>query len=253
MRIITCMGLLTAALIPLSLDQRPYSTTEPQVAHSAFSTHAHESIKAVFSTAARNAEIERSMQRVASIREHQFIADRNHEIRLSTVMSAYARLALVEEVKAKERLALAQDIERIRTMAFVATRNAEINRSMAAAARARPALQIAARNQEIEISMAKVSAVRLAGFAAERNAEIARSMDASEAAHTLRFAEARNREIEASIASVEQERGPDFVAARNAEIEISMARVKGESTLAALGRIAPFLTGNHIETGSLKK
>jgi hypothetical protein len=253
MRTITCMGLLAAALVPLSLDQRPYSTTEPHVARTAYTAHATDSVKAVLFTAARNAEIEGSMQRVAELRERQFVAVRNHEIRISTIMSAYARIALVDEIKAKERLALAQEIKRIRTLALVGRHNAEINRSMATSSRARPALQIAARNQEIEDSMAKVATARDAAFAAERNAEIAVSTEASGTERARRFAEARNSEIVASIARVDQDRGPAFIAARNAEIEISMARVKGESTLAALGRIAPYIVGSHIETGSVGK
>jgi hypothetical protein len=221
MRTFTLMGLFAAALIPLSLDHHSTATIETHASLPAWQLESHGSIQSVLFTAQRNIEIEVSMLRAEAAREKEFIAARNKEIADSIIRNANARPSLIAAVKYQDYLAREDFMGRFHSLSFVAARNAEIHRSMVAYDRARPAL-----------------------FAQARNAEIKAAMAASTRARPALIAEAR-------IAEVKREDA--FVAARNAEIEISMARVKGESALVALGRIAPYLAGPRIETGSVAK
>ena len=70
-------GLLTATLIPLSLDQHP--TTAPQMQRAALAPselQVHGAIRTALFTRERNAEIERATRRSEMARERDFIAAR---------------------------------------------------------------------------------------------------------------------------------------------------------------------------------
>ena len=112
MRKAATLGLLAAALIPLSLDQQsPSHAGEPiALPKLAETSEIHAKIQTVLFTMERNGEIARSMQRAAKARER----DR-------TIKTAPDRL------------------DGSHTLAFTAERNAEIRQSLAAYERARDA------------------------------------------------------------------------------------------------------------------
>lgn len=253
MRNAVTLGLLAAALVPLSWDSTSHSQTPTLTSVSALeheTTDAHTGLRNALFEIDRNSEIERSMHRVRKARE------RTTASRIETGSI---------------------DTEAAERAAFAAARNAEIRRSMAAYEAAREARQIATLNREIAASMARAKARREADFTAARNAEARRSLAAYEAARWTRFAELRNREIAASLARAEAYRethGLRFVALRNAEarrsrvayetarpdlfaeayrnelaritaryakLELAIAREKNESLFATLGRLAPHI------------
>lgn len=137
MRKATTLGLLAAALIPLSLDQPSQSQASERIAPPALAetSEIHEKIQSVLFTMARNGEIERSMQRAAKAREQERAARRTRELAMRAPQSRRATKT------APYRL------DDSHMMAFTAARNAEIRRSLAVYRAARDAhtQEIAAR------------------------------------------------------------------------------------------------------------
>lgn len=136
MRKAATLGLLAAALIPLSLDQQsPSHAGEPiALPKLAETSEIHAKIQTVLFTIERNGEIARSMQRAAKARERDRTAARTREL------AARAEGRTIET--ATDRL------DGSHTLAFTAERNAEIRQSLAAYERARNA-----RTREITTSI----------------------------------------------------------------------------------------------------
>ena len=122
MRKATTLGLLAAALIPLSLDQQSPSHASEAVAlpKLAETSVIHAKIQTIVFTMERNGEIERSMQRAAKARERDRAAQRTREL----AARAYDRRRTAETAPYR--------LDNSHMMAFTAERNAEIRRSLAA-------------------------------------------------------------------------------------------------------------------------
>ncbi len=208
--------------------------------------------------AARNAEINASIAKVAQVRElalslthcktaestaprcqveraREFAAARNAEINASIAMVNAVRVGEFAAARNAEINASIAAVNAARERDFAAARNAEINASVAMVNFVRD------RNSEINASIAMVKAVREREFAAARNAEVEASIAAVE------FARARNAEINASIATVKAVREREFAAARNAEIDVSIAAVAAERAL----RFANDARNSAMDTGAI--
>lgn len=231
MRNAVTLGLLAAALVPLSWDSTSHSQTPittSTVTHTA--TDAHTELQSALFEIDRNSEIERSMRLVRQARELATAAATPNASRIET--------GSVDTAAAKRA-------------AFAAERNAEILRSMAAYDTAREARRVAALNREIEASLARAKAYREATFTAARNAEARRSFVAYENARQELFAEAYRGEMAR-------------ITARYAKLELAIARERNESLFAILGRLAPHIATaeaiashnggtNAIETASIAR
>jgi len=266
MRTFATMGLLAAALLPVSITQLPFGSSDaasPGIAARA-EMAAYQPVmlsgSSLFPSAIpkqraansefvrdRNREAELSSDRIARLRTMTFTRERNNEIRQSLAAYAATSNARFADARNREMVVSMIRAERQRTEAFVAARNSEIQSSLAFAALERDRLFVLARNAERERSFERVAAIQLAAFTTARNQEIAASMAVWDGTREARFAEARNTEIEASVATVEARKLAAFAAERNKEIEISMVRATREIEEIALVRKYPEL----IETGSI--
>jgi hypothetical protein len=127
----TLAGLLTAALVPLSLDHHPQSTPAPRISQSIMGPSIQASVLTALATAKRNSEIERSLIVSKLARGKEFAVARNREIDASIIASAAARPALFAAARMQELDAWRVRAEKFQIAVFVAARNAEIELSMA--------------------------------------------------------------------------------------------------------------------------
>ena len=229
MRNAVTLGLLAAALVPLSWDSTSHSqtpTTTSTATHIA--TDAQTELRSALFEIDRNSEIERSMMRVRQAREVANAANTPNASRIETGSI---------------------DGDAAKRITFTAERNAEIRRSMAAYDAAREARRVAALNREIEASLARAKAYREATFTAARNAEARRSFVAYENARQELFADAYRNDLAR-------------ITARYAKLELAIARERNKSLFAILGRLAPHIATaeaiashqggtNAIETASI--
>ena len=164
MRKATTLGLLAAALIPLSLDQQSPSHAGEPAARPAYAetSEIHAKIQTVLFTMARNSEIQRSMQRAAKARERERAAKHTRAETASAPISAHDRRRAIEAARSR--------LNDRQTLAFADARNAEIRRSLAAyegaredhmraiaASRTHDALSIATRRAEALIKRARAT------------------------------------------------------------------------------------------------
>ncbi|AHB50230.1 hypothetical protein W911_11705 [Hyphomicrobium nitrativorans NL23] len=160
MRKATTLGLLAAALIPLSLDQQSPSHAGDAVALPtlAETSEIHAKIQTILFTMERNGEIARSMQRAAKARERDRAALLTREL----AARAYDRRRATETAPYR--------LDDSHMMAFTAERNTEIRRSLAAyrtaretrlqeiaSNKARDGLAAATREAETLISQARAT------------------------------------------------------------------------------------------------
>jgi hypothetical protein len=197
MRTITAMGLLAAALIPISFDNFSIIRTEAPTLL-ANGPDIHTPIVAQLFVARQNVAIQNSMERSARFIRQEFVAQRNHEIEASTAAVTARQTALLADARNSEINLSTARVTRVRLVAFTSERNAEVRRSLVAYAGARDALFAEARNREIATSAANVATLRTATFIAERNTEIGRSMRVAAIARDRQFAIARNAEIDSA-------------------------------------------------------
>ena len=129
MRKATTLGLLAAALIPLSLDQPSPSHASDAIALPtlAETNEIHGKIHTILFAMERNGEAARSMQRVAKVRERERAAAHP----ATHAATAYDRRRAIEAAPYR--------LDDSHMMAFRAERNAEIRRSLAAYEGAREA------------------------------------------------------------------------------------------------------------------
>lgn len=149
MRKAATLGLLAAALIPLSLDQPSPSQASERIALPALAetSEIHAKIQSVLFTMARNGEIERSMQRAAKAREQERAARRTREQTASITPGAPASAPISAHDRRRMIEAARSRLNDRQTLAFAGARNAEIRRSLAVYRAARDARtrEIAAR------------------------------------------------------------------------------------------------------------
>lgn len=215
MRKAVTMGLLAAALIPLSLDQQSFGKNSAELPATVAEGDMAFHVLSLMLAANDDDTIRLALKGSSRAREWAALKDyKTGKRSTATIETASIR---------KSDAALAK---------FTIMRNVEIRRSMAAYRRAHDALTIATLNREIAQSMARAKAHREARFTTARNAEIRRSLAAYEAATDIRFAELRNAEARRSLAAYEAGRNARFADARNREIAESTARTDQARALA---------------------
>lgn len=168
MRKAATLGLLAAALIPLSLDQQSPSHAGDTISGIEFAetNEIRAKIQSILFTMARNSEIKRSMERSARARERERAARDAESLRQADMRRRAIRAA-------QARLGDRRDI------AFTAKRNAEIRRSLAAYESARNARLAEARSREIDSGLHRgdANAISIATRNAEAHLSIARAND----------------------------------------------------------------------------